>query len=277
MEASTSAAAVDQVAQRSVAGDHEALLGVEAAAPCQRPGVEEAVDALGLVEPTDVEHVPAGRAGGARVGHPGRADRDAVGGKAVGDEHVAHERGQREVAGHAPPPGTTVGHHAERDRDGLEPGVAVAAVLHGRAARAGCRRSRCRRWPSRRCSAVGAAVPVVVHRLDDRDAVLARHAHDRRRDQRQHLVQMDHVGPLALQEALEAAYAGGRVDRAGRCTEDAAGSGGDRVGVLEHLHDVDTTLAQEGDLGLDELVLAAGRAGPVEVVGDQDPHAQVVR
>ena len=168
----------DEVATRSVAGDHEALLGVEAAAPCQRPGVEEAVDALGLVEPTDVEHVAPGLAGGAGVGHPGRADRDAIGGKAVGDEHVAHERREREVAGHAVAPGTPVGHHAQRDRHGLGTRVAVAAVLHGRQPEPGADAVGADVAVAQ-VQAVGAAVPVVVHGLDDGDAVLAGHPHDR--------------------------------------------------------------------------------------------------
>ncbi len=85
MVGSTSRGRDHEVTQGSVARDDQALLGVEAAAASQRPGVEEAVDPLGLVEPPDVEDVAAGSPGGARVGHPGRADRDPVGGKAVGD------------------------------------------------------------------------------------------------------------------------------------------------------------------------------------------------
>ncbi len=68
-----------------------------------------------------------------------------------------------------------MGHHAERHRDRLYPGVAVAPVLDGGQAEPGADAVGADAVVAQ-VQAIGAAVAVVVHGLDHRDAVPSRDA-----------------------------------------------------------------------------------------------------
>ena len=133
----------------------------------------------------------------------------------------------------------------DRDRDGLDPGVAVAPVPHAGQAQPGADAVRADAALAQ-VEPVDAAVAIGVDGVDDRNAVLGRHADHPGRDQRLHVVHVDDVGPRGAHQPLEPTHAGGGVDRPRGGAEQACQTAGDGVGVLEHLDDVDPAVAEQG-------------------------------
>ena len=233
-----------------------------------RPG--QHTQALFLHMPAGEHSVAAGFGAGARVRpHEIRLDHDLPGRQPARDESRTGERGERDVQVHGVGPdacGPVDGAHA---RDGCRrgPAPAVASVKNPRpghrTAEAGLARAAApleqRIW---------AEQAVVMKRLDDGRAPRTRRAVASRREQREGIVEVHHLGPAPLDQGPEFAAGLPVPHRFGRYLDPAHPERAAIIGRVPQ-HRVAAVFEQPG-FGGEHLVLPA--RFQVVVVGCQNTH-----
>ncbi len=238
--------------------------------PCARPGrgLGQHGHALLRAEPADIEQAPARPVRGRpRIGQPVRPDADLVRRKPRRDEAVAGEGRQGDEAIDIPPPGpgpaVMVDHPG--DRGGADPGPAIAGVPHRPIGRAGDAEFARRAIPHQ--EGVGADQAVIVQGLHRGAAGVPRRRVDARREQREEIVDVDHVRPEAARRRHHPGDALGRMRRRDRGPQ-AGEAGIDRLVVEEHRLDRAARPFEGGEVAGHGGILAA--ADLVAVMGDED-------
>jgi hypothetical protein len=122
--------------------------------------------------------------------------------------------------------------------------------------------------------AVRTGEAVIVHGLRNRYTLGLRHSDDGRRDQRVGIVQVHHVGAERPDPRFERLGVLQRVDRPHRQFHPLDGPEVlDLVTVPDVGVDRNTSVAKQGDLLVDDHVLARWERGAVAVVHHQHPHS----
>ena len=198
-------------------------------------------------------------------------DRDGVVGKPALDELALGEMRQRDVAVDRVRPGAApaVMRHHERHRGAGGAAVAVAAMRHGGPGD-GLAQAVLADPALAQQLGLGAHEAVIVQRLDHGDAAPPGRLVGGGRDQRERVVAMHDVGPLAGDQAVEVGEGVAVADRAGE--QFGRAHRGDLVVVTPVAHDLVAVRLQERALVLEDPVLAAGPL--IGVVAQQDLHAR---